>query len=102
MKVIDHERGSWFLLQDNERYIFDVYIEARFVGYGVTLYLTEQEIADYLELGHDFLEKLAMKVNEKVLSKEFTAQNRLIEDKDLADLILQTIVQWRKETDTKL
>lgn len=102
MKVIDHNRGSWFLLQDNERYIFDVYIDARFVGYGVTLYLNEQEIANYLTLGHDFLDKLALKVNENVLSRNFTAQNRLVKDKDLSDLITKIIVEWRKETDTNL
>lgn len=59
MKVIDEEKSSWFLFEEDGKLLFDVNCSHSFVGYDFMMFLNEEEIALYKEKGREYLNDLA-------------------------------------------
>jgi hypothetical protein len=63
LKVKDHIPAFWFLLTDDERWLFDVNCEHGAVGYSVLIELNEEERAQYATRGRSYLSALAEAIN---------------------------------------
>jgi len=59
MKVIDEERSSWFLFEEDGKLLFDVNCSHSFVGYNFMMFLNEEEVSLYKEKGREYLNELA-------------------------------------------
>ena len=98
MKVIAHQPWQWFLLKDNDSYNFDVNVDIRPATFSVTFLLNEQEIEDYLKVGNEFLDNLALLVHKSfVMQTSINFTNRFINDKDLTNSITQAVKEWQKQ-----
>ena len=66
MRYVDHEPGSWFLVEQRG----DLYLDARYaintmVDDSALIRLDESELRQYEQRGHDYLNELARRVNDE-------------------------------------
>lgn len=66
MKVIDHQEGSWVLLQEDEELLLEVSCAHKGFGYTVLIVLNLAERRAYLRRGADALDDLARAVDASV------------------------------------
>lgn len=98
MKVLDHEHYSWFLLQEGEDLILDIYCSHSFIGYTFTMKLTADEIAQFKQEGRNYLSWLAHEVHYSapLVNKKSPYRSRDI-SRECREIMLPVIVQWRKK-----
>jgi hypothetical protein len=62
MRVIDHEAGWWFLLEEDQAVFFHVFCEHGAIGFDFMLQLNQEELEDYAREGRAFISKLATEI----------------------------------------
>ncbi|MBV9868877.1 MAG: hypothetical protein JO316_26320 [Abitibacteriaceae bacterium] len=87
MRVIDHEPGAWFLLQDDNDYFLDVNCDRAMVSFSVTIKLNEAERQLYASEGRAYIVALA----DEVLGRSDPLDPRDIRDSALLERISLTI-----------
>lgn len=66
MHYVDHEAGSWFLVEQQDTLYLDArYVVNSMVDLSALIALTDVEVAAYRDGGHDYLSRLATKINNK-------------------------------------
>lgn len=99
MKVIDEEKSSWFLFEEDGKLLFDVNCSHSFVGYDFMMFLNEQEIALYKEKGREYLNELANAVDySSPISKTSTSKykERYVYEQ-YSEQSLDAIDVWREQ-----
>lgn len=66
MEVVDQEPHSWFLFKMGNEFLFSANCEFSFVGYDFIMFLSQNEINKFNELGHEYLNELANAINVSV------------------------------------
>ena len=94
MKVVDYHRAFYFLLELDGEYYIDVNCNHGPVGFSVTVQLNRSEKIHYKNQGSDFSYNLA----EVIIKKSDPEHPRNIKDKDLLDLVHESIMQWKQQT----
>ena len=98
MMVLDYEHYSWFLLQEGEDLILDVYCSHSAISYGLTIKLTDDEVSRYKNEGRGYLSWLAHEVH---YSAPIVNQNSPYKSRDISneyrEIMTQAIVKWRKD-----
>lgn len=102
MKVVAHQPCRWFLLQNQNDYIFNTSVEFHCVSYDVSIFLTDEELVSYHSLGEIFLDDLAIKLEQATSISRYRDMNnpylsRILHDKTLDKEITKTVVDWRKQ-----
>ncbi|WP_299115372.1 hypothetical protein [uncultured Winogradskyella sp.] len=69
MKVINHETGFWFLLQEHHNYYLDVNCNYSFVGFNRTIKLNEIELEKFKINGLEYINELAKEVQYHAMTK---------------------------------
>ena len=98
MKVIDEEKSSWFLFEEDGKLLFDVNCSYSFVGYDFMMFLNEEEIALYKEKGREYLNDLANAIDfSSPISKTSTSKykERYIYEQ-YSEQSLDAIDVWRE------
>jgi hypothetical protein len=62
MEVIEHEKGAWFLLNDEDHYFLDVNCNHSFFGFNMLIKLNDLELKQYRSNGIEYIESLARDV----------------------------------------
>ena len=93
MQVIDHEPGSWFLLQDGEAVYLDVLCDRGMVSFCVDIQLNPEERELYARDGREYIVSLA----DELLARSDPAEPRQLRDRELQDRITATIVAWNQQ-----
>jgi hypothetical protein len=99
MKVIDQEKNSWYLFEEDGKLLFDVNCSHSFVGYDFMMILNEQEIALYKKNGREYLNELANQIDySSPISKASNSEykDRYVYDK-YSEKSMDAINLWRKE-----
>ncbi len=75
MKVIDEERSSWFLFEEEGELLFDVNCSHSFVSYDFMMFLNAEEVTAYKAKGREYLNELANAINySSPISKTSTSE----------------------------
>ncbi len=99
MKVIDEEKSSWFLFEEDGRLLFDVNCSHSFVGYDFMMFLNEEEVALYKEKGREYLNELANAIDySSPISKTSTSKykERYVYEQ-YSEQSLDAIDVWREK-----
>jgi len=99
MIVIDEEKNSWFLFEEEGKLLFDVNCSHSFVGYDFMMFLNEDEIALYKEKGREYLNALANSIDYSCpISRSSTSKykDRYVYDQ-YSEKSLDAINSWRKK-----
>ena len=99
MKVIDQEKNSWYLFEEDGKLLFDVNCSHGFVGYDFMMFLNEKEIELYKNHGREYLNELANQIDySSPISKSSNSKfkDRYIYDK-FSKKSLDAIDLWHKE-----
>ncbi|MBT3031878.1 MAG: hypothetical protein KME36_12335 [Candidatus Thiodiazotropha sp. (ex Lucina pensylvanica)] len=99
MKVIDEEKSSWFLFEEEGRLLFDVNCSHSFVGYDFMMFLNDEEIARYKEKGREYLNELVKAIDySSPISKTSTSKykERYIYEQ-YSEQSLDAIDVWREQ-----
>lgn len=99
MKVIDEEKSSWFLFEEDGKLLFDVNCSHSFVGYDFMMFLNEEEIALYKEKGREYLNELANAIDySSPISKTSTSKykERYVYEQ-YSEQSLDAIDVWREQ-----
>ena len=98
MEVVDQEPHSWFLFKLGNQFLFSANCEYSFVGYDFIMFLSEDEINEFHESGHEFLNELANAINVSVpISKTSKSvyKDRNVSNK-YSEKSLDAVEHWRK------
>ncbi|MBY5939227.1 hypothetical protein [Marinobacter nauticus] len=102
MRVIDEEKNSWFLFEEEGKLLFDVNCSHSFVGYDFMMFLNEEEIALYKEQGRGYLNELANAIDySSPISRSSTSKykERYVYDQ-YSEKSLDAIDSWRGNNDS--
>ena len=94
MKVIYHSRGVCYLLKDQDQHIINVNSGRGAVGFSISVELSKEQEAAYLNVGESYLNELAEDIHQN--------QSAYLEceiDTDRKEIMHTAMKQWRKEND---
>ena len=63
MKVINQEKNSWFLFEEEGKLLFDVNCSHSFVSYDFMMFLDEKEVGLFRRNGREYLNELANQID---------------------------------------
>ena len=69
MKVIDHKKLGWFLLEDEEGLYLDVNCSHSALSYDMLIKLDENEKSEFIEKGRNFINELSNEIQEHGMTK---------------------------------
>ncbi|MBV7562930.1 hypothetical protein [Pseudomonas sp. sia0905] len=98
MKVIDHQPHAWFLFEHDSGLLIDVECHHGAVSCSVLIRLNDEELAEYRENGHAYLNRLAEAIH-------YSAPILAISDSPYKarklhgyqDQVLEAIRQWQAQ-----
>lgn len=98
MKVLDHEKNVWFLLEEGDLY-FDAFCNHSVFYYTYSIKLNNEERLAYERDGKKFLNKLAHEINYSApVARGSTSKfiRRKVSG-EYSEKITNAIVKWREE-----
>ncbi len=101
MEVVDQEPHSWFLFKLGDEFLISANCEFSFVGYDFIMFLSEDEVIKFKELGHEYLNELANAINVSVpisrTSKSIYKERNVSEE--YSEKSLDAVEYWRKSNE---
>jgi len=98
MKVIDHQPHVWLLLEDESGLLIDVECHNGAVSCSVLIRLNEEELAEYRDGGHAYLNRLAEAIHYSApilaISNSPYKPRKL---RGYQDQVLEAIRQWQAQ-----
>lgn len=98
MKVIDHERGGWYLFQDEERIYLDGNYSHRAIEYDHLIELSKEEVQAFRQGGRDYITRLVHEINESApilkLSDSAYKNRRIIGE--IRERTTEAVREWNK------
>ncbi len=98
MKVIDHQPHAWLLLEDESGLLIDVECHNGAVSCSVLIRLNDEELAEYRDGGHAYLNRLAEAIHHSApilaISDSPYKARKL---HGYQDQVLEAIRQWQAQ-----
>ena len=103
LKLIDHERNSWYLFSEGKKFVLSSVCDFSFIGYDFIILLNDFEIEKYKELGPSYLRELSSQINStSPISKKSTSK---FKDRALTESYskkcLDAIDRWEKKNNAR-